>query len=108
MSEMPVTFNSVIIALLGAGGATFLWTVVRSYLAIRNSAEVREDKAIANLEKWRDDADKRALDCLDRLANSREHIAYWQRRAAVMEHTALIAGLEIPPREPIPPQEGNY
>jgi hypothetical protein len=103
MSESVL--NTLIVALLSAGGATFIWTVVRSVIAYRNSAEGREDKAIARLEKFEEN-------CRDQLARERTWGAYWQRRTATMEHAILAhvckvdgTSLELPPfEEPPEPQ----
>lgn len=89
------TMETVVLALLGAGGATFIWTVVRSYLAIRNSAEVREDKAVARLEKYE-------ADCRSELAFERRVSGYWRRLASIYEHSLLINGVTIPDVEPPP------
>ena len=89
---MPNGLQGVIIALLGAGGATFLWTVVRSYLAIRNSAETREDKAIARLDEWRLDADRRATQA----AAERD---IWRARSGDLEHLLRINGVPVPPSQ---------
>lgn len=94
---MQPTLSTLIVALLGAGGATFIWTVVKSYLAVRDSAEVREDKAIANLEKWRDDADTRARNCM-------VERDYWRARAGSLEHIVRSHGIDCPPVERAPDQ----
>lgn len=87
--------QSLIVALLGAGGATFIWTVARSILAFRNSAEGREDKAIARLERFE-------YDCRSQLVKERVWGAYWQRRSAMMEAALSRAGVPAPEVEPPP------
>lgn len=93
--------NTLIVALLGAGGATFIWTVAKSVIAFKNSAEGREDKAIARLERFESD-------CREQLAHERSWGAYWQRRSAMMERALLMAGVEVPPcpDPPRDPQDG--
>lgn len=82
--------SNLIVVLLGMGGATFVWTVVRSLIALRNSAESREDKAVARLEKFE-------ANCREQLAFEREMGAYWCRCAGIYAHAMAIAGIPDPP-----------
>lgn len=93
MSEQ--TIQNIILALLTAGGATFLWTAVKSVIAYKNSAEGREDKAIGRLEQFE-------ARCRQELAHERRWGSYWSRRAAVLERLLLTNGIEPPPLEPEP------
>lgn len=77
------TFRTLIIALLGTGGATFLWTIVKSVIAFKNSAEGREDKAVGRLEKFEET-------CRKQLTTSRKWSGYWSRRAARFERIILV------------------
>lgn len=96
--------DSLLPVILGAGGVAFIGTVFQFISAWKNSAETREAKAVGNLEKWRDEADHRALQCLEDLNKERDISAYWRRRTAVLEHACLRHGVEIPPQDP-PPYE---
>lgn len=92
--------NDLVLALLAAGGATFVWTVVRSIIALRNSAESREDKAVARLERYEQE-------CREQLAHEREWGAYWSRVAGLYAHAMASAGvpepqLPQPPKRPEP------
>lgn len=89
------TVRTLIMAVLGAGGATFLWTVVKSILAFRDSAEGREDKAVARLEAFE-------RDCREQLVSERRWGAYWQRRAATLEFLLRVNGIKVPDPEPEP------
>lgn len=91
--------------ILGAGGLAFLTAVFRFVRDWRKGVEGHEAKAIANLEKWREDADTRALRCLDALDKQRDYTAYWQRRTARAESACERAGVEIP-ESPPPPNGG--
>ena len=93
MSESVL--NTLIVTVLGAGGATFLWAVARSVIAFRNSAEGREDKAIARLEKFE-------ADCRQQLVMERAWGTYWYHRAGTLERALVIAGAEVPPGPPPP------
>lgn len=93
MSEQ--TIQAIVLALLGAGGATFIWTVARSILAFKNSAEGREDKAVARLERFEED-------CREQLILERRWGAYWQRRAAILEYGLRQHGIDPPPLEKEP------
>jgi hypothetical protein len=92
------TVRAIVIALLGTGGATFIWTVVKSVIAYRNSAEGREDKAVARLEQFE-------ADCREQLSRERLWGSYWQRRAATLEYLCITNGVEVPPKDP--PPEGT-
>jgi hypothetical protein len=94
------TVQNIILALLTAGGATFVWTVVKSIIAYKNSAEGREDKAVGRLERFEED-------CRVQLAYERRWGSYWSRRAAILERALVLhAGHEhVPPPEPEPTRE---
>lgn len=94
------TIQTIIVALLGTGGATFVWTVIKSIIAYRNSAEGREDKAVGRLEQFEEE-------CRRQLAWEREMGAHWFRVAAVLEHTLLMNGIPVPLLPPQPPPLGN-
>lgn len=89
--------DELVVALLGAGGATFLWTVVRSYIAIRNDADSREDRAILRLSEWEEE-------CRLQLAWEREMGAYWCRVAGIYAHVLAVNGLQEPELPLRPPQ----
>lgn len=90
MSEQTV--QAIVLALLGTGGATFIWTVAKSIIAFRNSAEGREDKAVARLEQFE-------ADCRSQLQYEREWGSYWQRRAATLEYLCRANGIPVPSEE---------
>lgn len=91
------TWQTIIVALLGTGGATFVWTVAKSFLAYRDSAEGREDKAVGRLEEFE-------AECRRQLAWEREMGAYWYRVAGILEHTLAVHGVDIPLLPPQPSQ----
>lgn len=98
MSDETVRY--IVIALLGTGGATFIWTVVKSVIAYRNSAEGREDKAVARLEQFE-------ADCREQLTFERKWGSYWARRASTLERSLLVNGIEPPVLEPEPKRSGE-
>lgn len=93
------TLRTLILALLGTGGATFIWTVVRSIIAYQNSAEGREDKAVARLEKFEEN-------CREQLAHERKWGSHWQHRSATLEYLLRSNGIDVPvgPLPPEPPK----
>jgi hypothetical protein len=93
VSEQAV--QNIILALLTAGGATFVWTVVKSVIAFKNSAEGREDKAIGRLERFE-------ATCREELAAERKWSTYWYRRSATLERALISNGVALPPAEPEP------
>lgn len=93
MSENTV--QTLIYVVLGAGGATFIWTIVKSYLAIRGSADLREDKAIARLEQFESD-------CREQLRSERECAQHWRNVAGTYQYTLNVNGIPVPETKPEP------
>lgn len=89
------TLRALVIGLLSTGGAAFIWTMARSILAFRNSAESREDRAVARLETYERDA-REQLRC------ERIWGAYWHRVAGLYEWALVRNGIELPPVPPEP------
>ena len=89
------TTRDVVVALLGIGGGTFLWTMARSYLAIRDSAEGREDKAVERLERFEHD-------CREQLRAEREWGAYCFRVAGIYRYALNAGGIPEPSLPPEP------
>lgn len=98
---MSLVQQSVVL-ILGGGGAAAIFTLAKAYLAIRNSTDTREATAIANLERWRLDADERARVAYYELGFEREVSSYWQRRAGVAEHLLASHGVPVPEPPPAP------
>lgn len=94
--------QQAVVLILSGGGAMAIFTLVKAFLAIRASTDTREATAISNLERWRLDADKRASGFYQDLVYERELSAFWQRRAATIEHVARINGVDVPPLPPVP------
>ena len=91
------TFQWIVGLLLTGGGATFIWTVTRSYLAIRGRVDSREDKALERMALHEDKA-------WDELAQERTWGAYWFRRAAILERQLIKHGIAVPNTGPEPVQ----
>lgn len=87
--------RALIVALLSAGGATFVWTVFKSIIAWRNSAEGREDRAVGRLEKFE-------ADCREQLREEREWGRYWHRAAGVYLYAITVHGVPEPSLPPCP------
>lgn len=90
------------VLVLGGGGAAAIFTLVKAVLAVRASTDTREATAVANLERWRRDADERADTAYYELSKEREVSAYWQRRAGVAEHLLARNGVPMPQPPPAP------
>lgn len=98
-----MTFTQqTVVLILGGGGAAAIYTLVKAVLAIRNSTDTREATAIANLERWRIEADERARTAYYELGFEREVSSYWQRRAGVAEHHLAVHGVPMPEPPPAP------
>ena len=92
-----------VVVLLGGGGAASVLTLVKAYRLWASGAETKEAAAIANLERWRIDADKRAADCLRALNIERQWTAWYDRRVAHLERTLITNGIDPPAPSPEPP-----
>ena len=89
------TVRTIVLAILGTGGATFIWTAIKAVIAWRESAEGREDKAVMRLEKFE-------ADCREQLAWERAMGAHWHRIAGIYEFALRRNGVEVPrtPQQP--------
>lgn len=96
--------QQIVVLVLSGGGAAAIFTMVKAFLAVRGSTDTREASAIANLERWRLQADERADGFYQDLCFERGVSAYWMRRAAELEHAFRASGGEVPPAEPPPPR----
>lgn len=99
MNELP---QQVVVLILSAGGATAIFTIVKSVIAWRNSVDTREATGIANLERWRMQADRRADRNAALLDHEKEVSAHWRSRAGLLEYTLNVNGIPIPPAPPLP------
>lgn len=95
--------NDLLPVILGAGGAGFIAAATQAYSAWRSGAEARESKALRNLERWRDEADRRAELYLTQLDHERRWGSYWRQWAGTLEYALRQAGIDLPPRPPEPP-----
>jgi hypothetical protein len=110
MSTLTLT-QQVVVLVLSGGGAAAIFTLVKAYLAVRESTDTREASAIGNLERWRKEADDRATHAYVLLGHEREVSAYWQRRSGFAEHLLARNGVpapsyDPPPDSPPPPTAG--
>lgn len=87
---------------LGAGGVAFLGALFKGVQMLRDGARAREREAIAGLEKWREDADKRADRAFRELDYMRTLVAYWQARAGAREYQLHLHGITPDPPPPLP------
>lgn len=93
---MDAEFAQWLIAvLLGSGGAAFIWTVTRSYLAIHGRVDQREDRALERMEHNETDA-------RGQLVQERMWGSYWFHRAAVLERELILHKIDIPDTGPEP------
>jgi hypothetical protein len=89
--------TSILIALFSAGGVAFLTACYRAFRDWREGTWKRRDSAVADLEKWRRDAD-----------DAREWEAlqhqWWRGRAGRLEYVILtnLGQDALPEKEPYP------
>lgn len=89
-------------AVLGAGGVAFLGALFKGFQMLRDGARAREREAIAGLEKWREDADKRAAQALRNADYYLRQVAYWQGRTGTLEYLLGKNGIPVPDMPPLP------
>ena len=89
---------------LGAGGVAFVGALFQGIKMYRDSTSARMSKAIADLERWREDADRRTREALAAADSLREEVSYWQTRAGRMEYVIIKNGLQdqVPPPPSLP------
>jgi DNA-binding PadR family transcriptional regulator len=88
--------------LLGAGAAATLWTIFRGVQMLRNDTTARTDKAVADLERWRQEADERtraAREDADHYLNLADH---WREEYGSVVFLARAAGVTLPDPRPLP------
>jgi hypothetical protein len=88
----------LISALLSAGGAAFLTTMIRGWSTIRSGAHAREREAIDDLGRHRDDLDRR-------LRVAERDRDFWRVVAARYSAQLARAGIDPVPSDPVPPSE---
>lgn len=90
MSDQAV--QALIYAILGGGLATSIWTLVKSFIALRDNTDGREDRALDRLERFE-------KDCRDELACEREWARHWHHVAGILQHALDRAGIavDLPP-----------
>ena len=88
----------LITALLSAGGATFIGSLVKGIRSLRGGARAREREAINDLARWREEAD-------DARREAEQDRDFWRRIAGSYAYQMRMAGLIPIPSEPVPPSE---
>lgn len=106
MNDMSAA-QQVVVVILSGGGAAAIFTLVKAWLAIRQSADTREATAIGHLERWRREADERAEHAYLLLGHERDVSSYWQRRAGMAEHVLASHGVAVPECPPPPTSQSR-
>lgn len=100
--------DDVLPIILGAGGAGFIAAVVQALSSWRNGVEQREHRAVANLERWRIDADARAERLQHALDLAFDALRAERAWSGHLEYTMRAAGMDLPARPPdTPAREGQ-
>lgn len=94
----------ILVAVFSAGGAAVIGTIVKGVSGWRAGAARTEARAIQNLEKYRDEADRRALIQSHRADANADLAEYWRNRAGNAEYKIRTTWgeIELPPVAPIP------
>jgi hypothetical protein len=95
---MKEILTALVTALIGAGGATFVATLLKGWSSLRSGARALEREAVADIARARDLAEDRArraiVDC-----------DYWHGIAARYAYQLMRAGETPQPADPTPPSE---
>lgn len=95
-----MTIDTVLPLILGAGGAGFLAALTQAVAAWRAGTDTREARAVANLERWRDEADQRATRLQAELDAQHRRLDTWRAWAGSLEYALNTTGVPLPPRPP--------
>lgn len=95
---MKDVLTALITALIGAGGATFVGTLLKGWGSLRSGARAREREAVSDLARARDEAEDR---CREAVADR----DYWRGIAARYAYQMMRAGKTPSPPDPVPPSE---
>lgn len=87
---MDIDVETLLTLLLGAGGAGFLSALFSGIRALQRGVASRTREGIADLARWRDEAN----DARERAERSRDA---WRMYAAQLEYQILSSGGTIPP-----------
>ena len=101
------TLEDLLPIILGAGGVGFIGAIVQWRLKWRDSAEFREGKAVANLERWRLEADKRTQQAIQESEWEREMGNYWAVCTGILKYELVSNGLPVPTLPPQPVRKVN-
>lgn len=98
------TLGAVLVAVFSVGGASVIATIMKGLTGWRAGASRTEARAIQNLEKYRDEADRRALIQAHRADANADLAEYWRSRAGNAEYKIRTTWgeHELPPVAPIP------
>lgn len=94
----PEAITTIIVALLSAGGAAFLGTLLRGIGSLRSGARAHEREAVADLARWRDEA-------VDRARTVERDRDFWRGVAGGYAYQLVQAGGTPQPANPIAPSE---
>ena len=81
--------------LMGGGAAATLWTIFRGVQMLRTGTDARTSRAVADLERWRQQA-------LDDAAWYLDLAGYWQIAYAAAAAQAEAKGVALAPLPPLP------
>lgn len=88
--------------LLGAGAAATIWTVFRGVQMLRNDTTAQTRQGIADLERWRNEADDRTTAARADADYYLDLADHWRRAYGGVEYVARQAGITLPAPEPLP------
>lgn len=92
------TIQVLITALLGGGLVTTVGALARGWRSLRQGARAREREGVADLARWRDEADEA------RRVAERDR-DYWRWVAGRYGYQLFRAGVDPVPADPVPPSE---
>jgi hypothetical protein len=95
---MKDALTLLITTLIGAGGATFVATLIKGWSSLRSGARSLEKEAVADLARARDEAE-------DRCRKAVRDGEFWRSTAGSYAYQLIRAGKTPDPPDPVPPSE---
>lgn len=88
--------------LLGASAAATFWAFFRGVQMLRNDTARHTAKAVADLEKWRLEADARTAAARADADHYLNLADYWREEYGLVVFAARAAGVTLPEARPLP------
>lgn len=94
--------QAILPLLLGSGGAMFIGALVTGIRAIQSGANAKARESIADLARWRDEADDRRQKAEEARDVAVSRLYAWRNYAGALEYLIVTSGIRLPdnPKRP--------